>query len=58
MSETDDTAAEVQSAQLALAAAQKKHDDAVRRQAPPKHVSEMTPNEIKAEERRRNLRNY
>jgi hypothetical protein len=41
-------AAELHQAQAALTAAQRKHDDAVRRQAPPKKVSEMTPAELRA----------
>jgi hypothetical protein len=57
MSELEDTASELQKAQDAVTAAQKKHDDAVRRHAKPKHVSQMTTDEIKAEERRRFLRN-
>ena len=51
------TAREVERAQSALTAAQRKHDDAKRREAPPKHVSQMTRAEIQAEERRRGLRN-
>jgi hypothetical protein len=41
-------AAELQTAQAALLTAQRKHDDAVRRQAPPKKVSEMSPAELRA----------
>jgi hypothetical protein len=41
-------AAELQTAQASLLTAQRKHDDAVRRQAPPKRVSEMTPTERRA----------
>lgn len=55
--EVDSTARKVQAAQSALTAAQRKHDDAKRREAPPKHVSQMTPAEIQAERRRRYLGN-
>ena len=57
MSEIETTAREVQKAQAVLTAAQRKHDDAVSRQAPPKHVSQMTPAEIQAERHRRYLGN-
>ena len=41
-------AAELEQAETALLTARRKHDYAVRRQAPPKKVSEMTPVELKA----------
>jgi hypothetical protein len=57
MSEIDDAARKVQAAKDALIAANKMHDDAKRRAQAVKHVSEMTPAEIKAERRRLGLRN-
>jgi hypothetical protein len=48
-------AAELQTAQASLLTAQRKHDDAVRRQAPPKKVSEMTRDELRADARKRGI---
>jgi hypothetical protein len=58
MSEIETTASKVQEAKDALIASNKAHADAKRRAQAVKHVSEMSPAEIKAETRRRNLRNY
>jgi hypothetical protein len=58
MSEVQDTARKVQEAKDALIASDKAHADAKRRAQETKHVRDMTPAEIKAEERRRGFRNY
>jgi len=42
LTDVEVAAAELQQAESALLNARRKHDDAVRRQAPPKKVSEMT----------------
>jgi hypothetical protein len=55
--EVEDTARKVQEAKDALIAASKTHSDAKRRAQENKHVRDMTPDEIKAESRRRGLRN-
>lgn len=54
---SEDTARKVERAQAVLTVAQRNHEDAKRREAPPKHVSQMTPAEIQAERRRRFLGN-
>jgi hypothetical protein len=48
-------AAELQQAEGVLLAARRKHDDAVRRQAPPKKVKEMTPAELRADAKARGI---
>lgn len=57
MSEVEDTARKVQEAQAALIAANQTHAEAKRRAQAGKHLRDLTPAEIKAEERRRGLRN-
>lgn len=57
MSEIEDTARKVQEAQAALIAANQMHADAKRRAQACKHVRDLSPEELKAESRRRGLRN-
>jgi hypothetical protein len=52
------TPREIKAEEDALIAANKAHDDAKRRPPAIKHVRELSPTEIKAEERRRGLRSY
>jgi hypothetical protein len=57
MSELEDTARKVQEAKDALIAANKANADAKRRAQAGKHVREMSPEELKADRRRRGLSN-
>ena len=57
MSELEDTARKVQEAKDALIASNKAHADAKRRAQAGKHVREMSPEELKADRRRRGLSN-
>jgi hypothetical protein len=57
MSEIEETARKVQEAKDALIASNKAHADAKRRAQASKHVSEMSPAELKADRRRRGLKN-
>ena len=56
MTEVDDTARKVQEAKAALSEATKANADAKRRAQAGKHLRDLTPAEIKSEERRRGLR--
>ena len=57
MSEVEDTARKVQEAQAALTAANQTHAEAKRRAQAGKHVRDMSPEELKADRRRRGLSN-
>ena len=57
MSEIEDTARKVQEAQTALSEANKANADAKRRAQAGKHVRDLSPEELKADRRRRGLRN-
>jgi hypothetical protein len=57
MTELEDTARKVQEAKDALIAANKANADAKRRAQAGKHVREMSPEELKADRRRRGLSN-
>ncbi len=57
MSEIEDTARKVQAAKDALIEANRTHADAKRRAQAGKHVRDLSPEELKADRRRRGLRN-
>jgi hypothetical protein len=52
LTDVEIAAAELQTAETAVLDARRKHETAVRRQAPPKHVRDMSPEEIRASARK------